>query len=274
MSRKALGRGLESLISGAGQREVRNIPLNKITPNPYQPRHSFKEAELAELSESIKENGIIQPIIVRRKENKYELIAGERRLRASQMAGLKEIPAIVKEINDEQMLQIAIVENVQREDLNPIDEARGYQMLIDNFKMKHNQVAQMVGKSRSHISNMMRILELSAKIQQSIAKGLISFGHAKVLLSLNNQKRMQYAEMIVSRGLSVRELEMASKQKAMEKKKKKTNKFAYIEDNLSKALNRKAELRYSKGKGKIMLSFYSDDDLNELLNILGVKSLD
>ncbi len=274
MSRKALGRGLESLISGAGQREVRNIPLNKITPNPYQPRHSFKEAELAELSESIKENGIIQPIIVRRKENKYELIAGERRLRASQMAGLKEIPAIVKEINDEQMLQIAIVENVQREDLNPIDEARGYQMLIDNFKMKHNQVAQMVGKSRSHISNMMRILELSAKIQQYIEKGLISFGHAKVLLSLNNQKRMQYAEMIVSRGLSVRELEMASKQKAMEKKKKKTNKFAYIEDNLSKALNRKAELRYSKGKGKIMLSFYSDDDLNELLNILGVKSLD
>ena len=274
MSRKALGRGLESLISGAGQREVRNIPLNKITPNPYQPRHSFKEAELAELSESIKENGIIQPIIVRRKENKYELIAGERRLRASQMAGLKEIPAIVKEINDEQMLQIAIVENVQREDLNPIDEARGYQMLIDNFKMKHNQVAQMVGKSRSHISNMMRILELSAKIQQYIEKGLISFGHAKVLLSLNNQKRMQYAEMIVSRGLSVRELEMASKQKTMEKKKKKTNKFAYIEDNLSKALNRKAELRYSKGKGKIILSFYSDDDLNELLNILGVKSLD
>lgn len=280
MGKKVLGRGLESLISGIEQREIRNIPLNKIKQNPFQPRKTFPENELKDLADSIKENGIIQPIIVRRKGKEYELIAGERRLRASKIAGLKEIPAIIKDINDEKMLQIAIVENIQREDLNAIDEANGYKTLIDRFKLKHEQIGVMVGKSRSHISNMLRILELESIIKKYIVQGQLSLGHAKVLLSIKNRsERERLAKDIVKKGLSVRELEGVAKKgtKAslvLKKKKSKAASIVNIEELLTRKLNRQAIVKYKKGKGKIVLSFYNVNDFNDLLKILGIKHID
>lgn len=277
MARKALGRGLESLISGAGAREIHHIKLGLIKPNPFQPRHSFNNEELNDLSASIKENGVIQPIIVRRKGDNFEIIAGERRFRASKIAGLKDIPAVVRDIDDEKMLQIAIVENVQREDLNPVDEAKGYLSLVKEFKMTHEQIGNLVGKSRSHISNLMRILELNTKIQRYIENGNISLGHAKVLLSVGKSRQASLAEIVIKKGISVRELEqLASKNTAVQKKSKKNNvsTMSYIEDELSKKLNRKVQVSYAKGKGRISLAFYSDDDLNALLELLGIKHID
>ncbi len=280
MSKKVLGRGLESLISGIEQREIRNIPLNKIMQNPFQPRKTFPEKELKDLANSIKENGIIQPIIVRRKGKNYELIAGERRLRASKLAGLKEIPVIIKDIDDEKMLQIAIVENIQREDLNAIDEANGYGTLIDRFKLKHEQIGVLVGKSRSHISNMLRILELESMIKKYIVQGQLSLGHAKVLLSIKNKtQREQLAQDIVKKGLSVRELEGIAKKGiksklVLAKKKSKAGNIVNIEELLTRKLNRQTIVKYKKGKGKIILSFYNNNDFNDLIKILGIKHID
>lgn len=280
MGKKVLGRGLESLISGIEQREIRNIPLNKIKQNPFQPRKTFPENELKDLADSIKKNGIIQPIIVRRKGKGYELIAGERRLRASKIAGLKEVPAIVKDVDDEKMLQIAIVENIQREDLNAVDEANGYKTLIDKFKLKHEQIGIMVGKSRSHISNMLRILELESSIKKYIAQGQLSLGHAKVLLSIKNRsERERLAKDIVKKGLSVRELEGIAKKGikknlVLKKKKSKTSNIINIEELLTRKLNRQAIVKYKNGKGKIVLSFYNVNDFNDLLRILGIKHID
>lgn len=276
MARKALGRGLESLISGAGAREIHHIQLGLIKPNPFQPRHSFNADELKELSASIKENGVIQPIIVRRSDKQYEIIAGERRFRAAKMAGMKDIPAVIKDIDNEKMLQIAIVENVQREDLNPVDEAKGYMALVKQFNMTHEQIGVLVGKSRSHISNLLRILELNAKIHRYMENGSISLGHAKVLLSVNKSRQAMLADEIVKKGMSVRELEHLVKAGGKSKKtrEKIVSSMSYIEDQLSKKLNRKVQVSYTKGKGRVSLAFYSDDDFNELLAMLGIKHID
>ncbi len=280
MARKALGRGLESLISGMDQREIRNVPLKDIKPNPFQPRKVFDSEDIKELADSIKVNGIIQPVIVRRKDDKFELIAGERRLRAAHIAGLKEIPVVVKNIADDQMLEIAIIENVQRQNLNPIDEAAGYKDLADKFKYTHEEIGKRVGKSRAHISNMMRILDLESKIRTMIQAGSISLGHAKVLLSVNDKhRRMQLAEHIEKHGVSVRELEKLISSPAVHvsagKKKKRANThLESISNTLTEKYNRKVEIKYRNGKGKILMDFYSKEDFEELLKSLGIKKID
>ncbi|MDD3802838.1 MAG: ParB/RepB/Spo0J family partition protein [bacterium] len=279
--KKALGRGLESLISGTEQREIRSLSTKQIKPNPFQPRKLFAEEDLSELTESIKANGVLQPITVRRKNDFFEIVAGERRFRASVAAGLKEIPAVIKEVPDEKMLEFALVENIQRKNLNPVDEASAYKDLSEKFKLTHEAISERVGKSRSHISNMLRILELESHIRKMISEDAISFGHAKVLVSIKDKnKRIIIAQRIAREGLSVRDIEnlLSSKSANVKLKEKKTQvKSSYIrslENKISEHLSRKTEISYKKGKGKIFLEFYSDDDFKVLLEKLGIKNFD
>jgi len=280
MSKKVLGRGLESLISGIEQSQIRNVPLSQIKPNPYQPRKQFTEEELKELSQSIKENGIIQPIIVRKAGENFEIIAGERRFRASQMLQLKDIPAVVKTANDLAMLEYAIIENVQRENLNPIDEAGGYKELQEKFHLTHEQIGNKVGKSRSHITNIIRLLELEMHIRNLISQKKLSMGHAKILLSIKDKSRRIYlADYAVKNEISVRELEtMTGKAPEIKQQKKtKAKREMHVEkivEKLCEKMNRKVDMKYKKGKGKIILDFYSDDDLHNLLEKLGLKNID
>jgi len=280
MSKKVLGRGLESLISGIEQSQIRNVPLSQIKPNPYQPRKQFTEEELKELSQSIKENGIIQPIIVRKAGENFEIIAGERRYRASQMLHLKDIPAVVKTANDLAMLEYAIIENVQRENLNPIDEAGGYKELQEKFHLTHEQIGDKVGKSRSHITNIIRLLELEMHIRNLISQKKLSMGHAKILLSIKDKSRRIYlADYAVKNEISVRELEtMTGKAPEIKQQKKaKAKREMHVErivEKLCEKMNRKVDVKYKKGKGKVILDFYSDDDFHNLLEKLGLKNID
>lgn len=279
--KKALGRGLESLISGTEQREIRSIQLRQIKPNPFQPRKSFTEEDLSELTESIRANGVLQPITVRRKNDFFEIVAGERRYRASLAAGLKEVPAVIKEVPDEKMLEFALVENIQRENLNPIDEAMGYKELSEKFRLTHETISERMGKSRSHISNMLRILELETHIRKMISDNVLSFGHAKVLLSVKDKnRRIILAQRAAKDGLSVRELEamLSAKSEPVRTKERRTDhKTSYIkslETKLSEHLSRKTEIIYKKGKGRVAIDFYSDDDFKVLLEKLGIKNFD
>ncbi len=276
---RGLNRGVRAVLNGLEKNSIRKIPLKYIKPNPFQPRKHFDKKEINDLMESIKEKGVIQPIIVREKNKYYEIIAGERRFRASKLAKLTEIPAIVKNISDEEMLEIAIIENVQREDLNPVDEAMGYRELSEKFKLTHEQIAKKVGKSRAHITNIMRILDLETKIKNLIIENKISLGHAKVLLSIKDKhRRISLAEHIAQAGISVRDLEKIIKTTKstprVHKKKKEDTHIKYIIEELSQILNRKIEIKYKKGKGKISLEFYNNDDFNNLLKILGLKNID
>jgi ParB family chromosome partitioning protein len=279
--KKALGRGLESLISGTEQREIRQVPLKAIKPNPFQPRKNFTEEDLFDLTESIKINGVLQPITVRRKNDFFEIVAGERRFRASIAAGLKDIPAVIKEVPDEKMLEFALVENIQRENLNPIDEALGYKDLYEKFKLTHETISERIGKSRSHITNMLRILELETHIRKMISDNLISIGHAKVLLSIKDKnKRIIIAQKIAKENLSVRDVErlLSGNAKPLPVKEKKAeHKSSHIrslENKISEHFSRKAEIKYKKGKGSISLEFYNEDDFRALLEKFGLKNLD
>lgn len=279
--KKALGRGLESIITGSEQREVRNVPLKSIKTNPFQPRKVFSDEEISELSFSIKENGVLQPIIVRRRGEFFEIIAGERRFRACTKLGMKDIPAIVKDISDEKMLEYAIIENVQRMDLNPVDEAGGYKELVEKFHLTHEELSNRVGKSRSHITNILRILDLETHIRTLMSENKISFGHAKVLLSIKDKnKRIMFADKAAKEHLSVRDLEFlvlpagSVSLKKEKKAKQKSSHIKRIEEKLSEMLSRKAEVFYRKGKGRVSLEFYNDDDFKLLLEKLGLKNFD
>jgi len=279
--KKALGRGLESLISGTEQREIRQIQLKLIKQNPFQPRKHFTEEDLSDMTESIKANGVLHPITVRRKNDFFEIVAGERRYRASIFAGLKDIPAIIKEVTDEKMLEFSLIENIQRKDLNPIDEAFGYRDLAEKFKMTHETISKRIGKSRSYITNMLRILELETHIRKMISENILSMGHAKVLLSIKDKnKRIIVAQKIAKENLSVRNVEnllsgTIIKSRIKEKiQEHKSTHLKSIENKLSEHFSRKAEIKYKKGKGRISLDFYSDDDLMTLLEKFGLKNLD
>lgn len=212
MSKKGLGSGLSHLIeqnmSANNQREVFDVSVGKIKPNPYQPRKTFDQKALEELSESIKENGLFQPILLRETLVGYEIISGERRYRASKLAGLKTIPAIIYDYTDQQMMEVALVENIQREDLSIVEEARSYQSLIDNLGYTQEQLANKVGKSRSHVANIIRLLKLDDDILESVDKGLLSMGHVKVLITIDDKKRQhQIVDQIISQNLNVRQTE-------------------------------------------------------------------
>ena len=283
MQKQALGKGLGALIpdlSVLGDKEkkalgIMEIELDKIVPNEFQPRKTFNDDKLKELAASIKEQGVIQPIIVHRIGTNYGLIAGERRWRATRLAGLKTIPALVREASKRELIEQALIENIQREDLNPLEAAEAFKRLQDEFKLTQEDLAKRVGKERSTIANFLRILGLPKEIKQHLASGAISLGHAKALLSLERQRdQLAAANAIVNKGLSVREAEaLAAKLKhpAEEKKKKAApgTEFKTVEEQLRKSLGTKVSIEAKAKGGKIVIEYYSADELDRILEKIG-----
>lgn len=279
--KKGLGRGLQALIpeyQTEELQEVEKINIAHIYPNQYQPRREFDVNNLNELAESIKQHGVIQPIIVRKVDSGYQIVAGERRWRASKIAGLSEIPAIVKDFDDLQVMEIALIENLQREDLNPIDEAKAYKALMEQFNLTQEEISKKIGKSRSVIANSIRLLNLDERIQEMLVKGDVTIGHAKVILSLPN-KSLQYeaAKKVVEENLNVRETENLVKN-LLHKNEKITKKpkvdkidvhVKEIEDDLCSFLGTKVKIsKKSKDKGIIQIEYYSEEDLTRIIEII------
>jgi ParB family chromosome partitioning protein len=277
MQKQALGKGLGALIpdlSVLDDKEKKalgiiEIELDKIVPNEYQPRKVFNDEKLRELAASIKEQGVIQPVIVHRAVAGYQLIAGERRWRASRLAGLKTIPALVKEATKRELLEMALIENIQREDLNPLEAAEAYRRLQDEFKLTQEDLAKRVGKERSTVTNFLRLLGLPKEIKQELATGALTMGHAKALLSLERVRdQMQAALMIVKKGLSVREAEaLASRLKnpPKEKKARLSHELKSIEEKLRKALGTKVIITTKSKGGRIVVEYYSAEELERIL---------
>lgn len=280
--KRGLGKGLSALIqdkekvdsligdSSSRDEAVVALPLSKITPKPDQPRKIFQEEALDELAQSIKENGVIQPIIVRKLADGHEIIAGERRWRAAREAGLDEIPCIIREIDDITADRISLIENVQRENLNPIEEAQAYKRIMKEYSLKQDELAKAVGKSRSYISNNMRLLNLDERVVQYIYEGKISGGHGKALLGIKNKdEQVKAAERIIQFGLNVRDTETnVKKKKRIRSKKQKENYIIDLEDQLMSALGTKVTLNTGRKSGKIEIEYYNDDDLERLIDLI------
>jgi ParB family transcriptional regulator, chromosome partitioning protein len=281
---RRLGRGLKALISVpetevAGGELIR-IPISRIRPNPFQPRKSFNPEQLADLEASLAASGLLQPIAVRRMGDAFELIAGERRLRAATNLGWAEIPAIIKDLDDRSSLVMALVENLQRTDLNPIEEARGYQRLADEFGYTHQQIAESTAKDRATITNLLRILSLPDPVIKLIAEGRLTTGHAKALASLPGPAALSLANEIVALGLSVRATEERTRQPASAEKRKQAQQSApattpanaavkSIENDLRRHLQTDVQLQVGPdGKGTLRVTFYSQDDLERLIDVI------
>ena len=284
---KGLGKGLNALLDAPSQLndQVTSLPLQKIEPNPLQPRKLFDEEELQTLSESIAQHGIIQPLTVRKGQNGfYQIIAGERRWRAARMTGLRTVPVVVIEADDRTVMELALVENLQRQDLNPMEEAMGFRQLMEEYGLTQEQVAEKVSKSRSAVANALRLLNLSSPIAQLVTDGKLSAGHARAVMVLKTQKEQeQAARKIIALELSVRQAETLCKNmaKAAEKEaeppKVKPLEVDYVaecEKTLSKALNRGVKITRGKRKGKFELEFYGDDDLQRLYEALQKLKMD
>lgn len=282
---KGLGKGLDALITSLHIDEsdkVIQIPLAQLRANPYQPRKHFNEDSIKELSESIKEHGVIQPIIVRKVLKGYEIIAGERRFRASQVAGTPTIPAVERVLSDQQVMEIALIENVQREDLNALEVAFAYQGIIDQFSLTQEELSAKVGKSRSHIANFLRLLSLPEAIKQYVSRGTLSMGHARAIVGVKDDKiKKELAESTISKQWSVRELEEAikmleeppgpEKEKAKQKEKNRDPYINQAEEQLRDIYRTSVKIKSQQDKGKIELLYYSKDDLNRLLELLQGK---
>ena len=283
--RKALGRGLGALIPGATPKEsgdrakgLAEIAIAEIVANKYQPRKDFDEAALAELAASIKEKGILQPIVVRRSgENKYELIAGERRLRAAKKAGLALIPAVIKDVSDLESLELALIENIQRRDLNPIEEAQSYASLVGEFGLTQEDLARRVGRERSTVANMLRLLKLPGEIQRDLAEGKLAMGHARALLALaDTASQMQVRAEVIGKALSVRATEalVAGWKPAKPAKKaapappKQDVEMKKAADDLKRRIGAKVNFRGSAKRGRIEIAYGSLDELNRILAVL------
>lgn len=290
---RGLGKGLEALFSNSEidtkeisvqkteeseQQGISFININDIKPNQNQPRKTFDEEKLEELASSIKEHGLIQPVILRKSDKGYEIVAGERRWRACRKAGLKELPCIIKELTDEQNMLLAIIENMQREDLNPIEEAEGLNQMITAFGMTQEQVSKSVGKSRPYITNALRLLKLPDEVRQFVSEGKLSTGHARAIAGIGNpEKQIQLAKYAVEKDLSVREIENLIREENVIKKKtsrKKAGKNADVkrlEEDLKHIMGTKVNLNQSGKKGKIEIEYYSREELERLIDLL--KSL-
>ena len=286
--RRALGRGLEELFNNEpieyGKVEekilnetpkelIENLNLDDLHPNPYQPRKVFDEQALNELASSIKEHGIFQPIIVKKGIKGYEIIAGERRVKAAKIAGLTEIPAIIRDFNDQEMMEIALLENLQREDLNAIEEATAYKKLQESLNVTQEELAKRLGKSRSHITNMLGLLSLPDNIQKDIQNKEISMAHARVLSKLNDKEQQNnLVQKIKSDKISVHELEDLTSDEQYTRKNKitktKTNEFKYLEDELSEKLGTKVKIK----NNKLEIYFANTNDLNRILEIMNMES--
>jgi ParB family chromosome partitioning protein len=306
MAKPALGRGLGALLGGSpvltplapGQssaptpaaasdmrERVQGVPLDRIRPCPLQPRKDFSPEALQELADSIREQGIVQPLIVRERNGNFELIAGERRWRAAQLLNLPEVPVIVRQADDRAVLELALIENLQRENLNPIEEAHGYAQLADQFQLTQEEIAAKVAKSRTVVANALRLLKLPAPVQKLIREGRLSVGHAKVILGLSDEKKQQLAaERVIKEGLNVRQteglvaklLKRGSRQTEAKLESVATPAgdphVAEIEDRLREVFATKVQLRYAEGKGTVEISFFSDAELERILQILGVAA--
>ena len=284
IKKKGLGKGLDSLIpdnksikSVAEEKAgVQTMKINEVEPNRDQPRKNFDEDALLELSDSIKQFGVLQPLLVRKRKDYYEIIAGERRWRAAKLAGVKEVPVIVKEYTDQEILEIGLIENIQRENLNPIEEAIAFKRLLEEFNLKQDEVAERVSKSRTAVTNSMRLLKLSDKVQQMIIDDMISTGHARALLAIDDPE-LQYtlANKIFDEKLSVRETEKLVKEiknpKKPKEKKVMENAFIYqdLEEKMKGVFGTKVSIASKgKGKGKIEIEYYSDDELEHLFDMM------
>jgi len=288
--KRALGRGLEDLFNSenldlesveakiyetASSEEIVELNLSDLRPNPYQPRKVFDEEALNELAASIREHGVFQPIIVKKSIKGYDIIAGERRFRASKMAGLDKIPAIIRDFTDEQMMEIALLENLQREDLSVIEEALAYKSMIEHLNLTQDELSKRVGKSRSHITNILGLLRLPGEVQQMVSDGRITMGHARALSKLESRDEIiKLANKIVDDNLVVRDIENITSDNQVVKKvkvnrKSSNNEFKYLEDLLRDKFDAKVSVR---GK-KIQIFYDNNGDLNRILGILGIKDI-
>lgn len=318
MSKPALGRGLGALLSGnpaaakpatttptastassppdatahapaslvapapAAGEQVLRVPLTRIRPCPFQPRKDFSAEALKELADSIREQGIVQPLIVRELADHLELIAGERRWRAAQLVGLTEVPVILRKADDAAVLELALIENLQRENLNPIEESQGYSQLMSQFQLTQEQVATKVGKSRAVVANALRLLKLPTDLQAYVRDGRLSVGHAKVILGLAGEALQKLAaERVIKENLNVRQTEellvdlqshpAGATRHARSHAIGKDTHVASLENRIRERVGTKVNLRYAKGKGRVEIAFFSDDELDRILQILGVK---
>ncbi|MCX7966371.1 MAG: ParB/RepB/Spo0J family partition protein [Syntrophorhabdaceae bacterium] len=263
--RDPLGRGLSAILKDAEEKgNIHAIPVDLIVTNPNQPRFNIKEETLEDLASSIREKGLLQPIIVRKKADKYEIVAGERRFRACVMAGLKEVQATVKDYNDNEALEAALIENLQREDLNPIEIATVYERFIKDFGYSQQELADKIGIDRSTVANFLRILSLPEWIKELIIDGKLTQGHARSLLSISNEKEQRkFVNRVLNEGLSVRELE-----REVKKTKEKISPFNQVEETLREILGTKVNITFKKNKGKIIIEFYSKEDMERILEII------
>jgi ParB family chromosome partitioning protein len=277
-SSAAESRGLEQPSEPSGH--ARTVPVQKIRPCAFQPRKDFSSEGLRELAESIRAQGIVQPLVVRESNGNFEIIAGERRWRAAQLAGLTEVPVILRQASDREVLEVALIENLQRENLNPLEEALGYSALIEQFKLTQEEAAAKVGKSRAGVANALRLLKLPASIQENLRKGFLSVGHAKVLLGIDNSERQwQIAQKIVSGGLSVRQTEALIHEPVRSGTPTTTETgrapqpdlhIQNLETKLREKFGTRVALNYKQGKGLLQISFFSDQELQRILDLVGV----
>ena len=283
MSKKfALGKGLGALIPEESIIEEKNtnllIPLNKIKRNSDQPRKNFDSDKIVELAESIKHHGIIQPLILKKVADEYIIVAGERRWRAAKSLGLKEVPAIIMDLSDKQVLEISLIENIQRQDLNPIEEAMAYKKLLSDFKLTQEELSKRIGKSRTAITNSMRLINLDERVQVYLIEGVISEGHGRALLAISDGDiQYELSQRIIDEKLSVREIErivkgiLTNNEKSKEKVNKELNSYYRdIKDRLQEYFGTKVNLSNNKNKGKIEIEYYSEEDLQRILDIINL----
>ncbi len=275
MKRKALGKGLDALLPQAREKSsLVQLDIDRIHPNPLQPRLRFAGEKLDELANSIKEKGVLQPIVVRPTETGYEIIAGERRWRATQRAGLHQIPAIVQDVSDQEMLELALIENIQRDDLSPIEEAQAYQLMIEQFGLTQEQVAEKVSRSRTAVTNTLRLLQLPKTIQSMVVNGELSMGHARALIPLSNKDQLELSRMVVAKGLSVRETEArvqrllkTDREKVPARRTKDPNLRA-AEEKLEEHWQTRVEIRQRGKSGQIVIHYHSSDELDRIYEAL------
>jgi len=281
MPRKALGRGLEALIPDrtTGSEEMpplpaaggeSKVPLEDITANPHQPRGRFDPERMREMVQSVREMGLVQPILVRPQGDKYQIVAGERRFRAAKEAGLKSIPAVIREIDDREMLEIALIENLQREDLNPVDEAEAYRVLHERYEMTQAEIAERVGKNRSTVANAMRLLRLPEEVRRSVSRGTLSMGHARALLALDSRdQQINLAREIETRNLSVRAVEKRVHQRTGGKRasaRPRRPEVLELEEKMQRWLGTRVRITERGGRGRLVVEFYNSGDLERIVD--------
>jgi len=273
VAKRGLGKGIDALIPGAAigdNEEIIEVLPQEIEANPYQPRQIFDDEKIQDLAASMKEHGVIQPLIVRRLGSRYQLVAGERRLRAAMMAGLEKVPVVVRDMTDREAMEISLVENLQREDLGPIEEAEAYQRLSDEFGLTQEQIAKRVGKSRPDVTNTLRLLKLEDEVKELINQGKISGSHGRALIGLEREEQLRLAKRIVTKGLSVRSVEEAvsAKGRKGDKKVQSAIRLKEAEEVLSSLLGSPVVVKKQGEKGSITISFYGMEDLERVVELI------